>query len=74
VPAKVLVVEGWIGRDGVRAAAKEFVNHGYKHVVASGGMTIAEQWEEGGWSYAEGAQNALTDSGVPSAVNCGYRQ
>src|SRR5277367_2696320 len=45
--------------------AKEFVNHGYKDVVASGGMTTTERWEEGVWSYAYGAQRAMMDSGVP---------
>jgi uncharacterized SAM-binding protein YcdF (DUF218 family) len=64
-PAEVLVVEGWIGRDGVRAAANEFEKQSYKYVVASGGMTTAERWEEAGWSYAEGAKHALVRLGVP---------
>jgi len=65
-PAEVLVVEGWIGRDGVRAAAREFVEHGYRYVVAAGGVTTAERWEGGGWSYAEGAEHELIRSGVPA--------
>jgi hypothetical protein len=65
LPAEVLVVEGWIGRDGVRDAAKEFTRHGYSYVVATGGLTTGERWEEGGWSYAEGAQHELIRLGVP---------
>ena len=64
-PAEVLVVEGWIGPDGIRAAAAEFVKQGYKYVVAAGGVSTAERWDEGGWSYAEGAQHQLIRSGVP---------
>jgi hypothetical protein len=67
-PAEVLVVEGWIGRDGVRAAAREFVKFGYKYVVTSGAITTGERWEEGGWSFAEGAQHELIRSGVPEAL------
>ena len=65
-PAEVLVVEGWIGRDGVRAAATEFVEHDYRYVVAAGSVTTAERWKEGGWSYAEGAEHELIRSGVPA--------
>jgi hypothetical protein len=64
--AEVLVVEGWIGRDGVRAAATEFVERRYRYIVATGGETIADRWEEGGWSYAQGAANELIRSGVPA--------
>jgi hypothetical protein len=65
-PAEVLVVEGWIGRDGVRAAAAEFVEHGYKYIVTTGGVTTAGRWEEAGWSYAEGAEHELVRSGIPA--------
>jgi uncharacterized SAM-binding protein YcdF (DUF218 family) len=65
-PPSVLVVEGWIGRDGVRAAAKEFRQNGYEFIVTTGGLTTAERWEEGGWSYAEGAGHELIRSGIPS--------
>jgi uncharacterized SAM-binding protein YcdF (DUF218 family) len=66
-PAEVLVVDGSIGPDGVRAAAAEFAQGGYKYVVASGGVTKSEGWQEGGWSYAEGAQHQLIRSGVAEA-------
>jgi hypothetical protein len=64
-PAEVLVVEGWIGRDGVQAAAREFEQGGYQYVVATGGVTQSQGWEQPGWSYAEGAQHQLIRSGVP---------
>lgn len=61
------MVEGWIGRDGVRAAATEFAQHGYRYVVATGGVATEEGWQEGGWSYAERAERELIRSGVPEA-------
>lgn len=63
-PAEVLVVEGWIGDAGVRAAAAEFRQHGYRYVVAAGG-TMGERWDPGHWSYAEVAERELIRSGVP---------
>ena len=65
LPADVLIVEGWIGRDAVRAAAEEFKQGGYQYVVATGGLTSNEGWQEGGWSYVEGAVHELIRSGVP---------
>jgi uncharacterized SAM-binding protein YcdF (DUF218 family) len=66
-PAEILVVEGWIGRDGVRAAATEFERGGYRYVVTSGGVSKSEGWAEAGWSYTEGARQELIRSGVPEA-------
>ena len=37
VPARVLVVEGWIPQFGVRAGAAEFATGAYDYVVATGG-------------------------------------
>jgi uncharacterized SAM-binding protein YcdF (DUF218 family) len=65
LPAEVLVVEGWIGREGVRAASAEFEKYGYQYVVAAGGPTTAEGWQEGGLSYAELTERELIRSGVP---------
>jgi uncharacterized SAM-binding protein YcdF (DUF218 family) len=65
LPANILVVEGWIGYEGIRAAAAEFAQRGYQYVVATGGVTSAEGWQEAGWSYAQGAENELIRSGVP---------
>ena len=65
LPADVLVVEGWIGADGVRAAAAEFEQGGYQYVIAAGGLSDARGWAKGGWSYAEETNQALIQSGVP---------
>ena len=65
LPADVLVVEGWIGRNGIRAAAAEFEERGYKYVVASGGEVTGGGWAQGGWSYAEAAKRELISLGVP---------
>jgi uncharacterized SAM-binding protein YcdF (DUF218 family) len=63
-PADVLVVEGWIGAEGIRAAYNEFVVGGYKFVVATGGLT-GERWNERRWNYADEAAEQLTKLGVP---------
>jgi hypothetical protein len=65
LPAEVLVVEGWIGRAGVRAAAAEFERGSYRYVVTTGGLTDAKGWMEPGWSYARGAADELLRLGVP---------
>ncbi len=64
LPAEVLVVEGWIGYDGVRAAAAEFERGGYEYVVTSGGTTFG-RWDESPSSFAEMAERELIRSGVP---------
>jgi hypothetical protein len=64
LPAEVLVVEGWIGRDGLRAAAAEFAPGGYQYIVASGGLT-SDRWEEHRSTYAEIAEHYLIRYGVP---------
>jgi len=63
-PAEILVVEGWIGRAGVRAAAAEFERGSYRYVVTTGGLTDAKGWIEPGWSYARGAADELLRLGV----------
>lgn len=68
LPAEVLVVEGWIGENGVRAAAAEFRSGGYQYVVATGARPDEEkgwQWQYPGWSYAQGAANELARAGIP---------
>jgi hypothetical protein len=64
LPAEVLVVEGWIGRDGIRAAAAEFEQRGYRYVVASGGLSSAH-WEKDPLNYAQMADGELIRLGVP---------
>ena len=51
LPADVLVVEGWIGRAGIRAAVAEFEQSGYQYIVATGGLTSG-RWEDERASYA----------------------
>lgn len=62
--AKVLVVEGWIGIEGIRAAKDEFVRGGYEWIITTGGLT-GERWKEQRWSYAQMAEKELLRSGVP---------
>jgi DUF218 domain len=62
--ADVLVVEGWIGREGVRAAAREFQEHGYKYLATSGGPTLG-RWERERSNYAEMAGLELMELGIP---------
>ena len=64
VPAEVLVVEAWIGRDGMQAAKDEFEAGKYRWLIAAGGYT-GEGWMERRWSYAEMAEKELLRLGVP---------
>jgi DUF218 domain len=63
LPGEVLVVEGWIGRDGVRAAAAEFEGGGYRYIVATGGQSNDSRHPS---NYAEMAGEELIRSGVPA--------
>ena len=63
--ADVLVVEGWISLEGVRAAALEFKRGNYRYVVATGGLT-GESWSNRRWSYAVEAHEQLVRAGIPS--------
>jgi uncharacterized SAM-binding protein YcdF (DUF218 family) len=67
LPAGILVVEGWIGRDGVRAAEGEFEEHGYQYIVVAGGAT-SEGWEEPPSSYAGMAERELIRLGIPNHI------
>ena len=62
-PADVLVVEGWIRIEGIRAAKAEFKQGGYRYVVATGGLT-GEPWDVRRWSYAAEAEEQLLRMGV----------
>ena len=64
LPAGVLVVEGWIGREGVRAAVAEFEHGGYQYMVSSGGLTSG-RWDDQPASYAEMAAREMIRLGVP---------
>lgn len=60
----ILVVEGWIGRKGIRAAVDEFGHGDYRYIVASGGLTSG-RWEDEPASYAEMAAREMIRLGVP---------
>lgn len=64
IPARVLVVEGWISVEGVRAAKEEYRQHGYEYVVTTGGLT-GHNWDSRRWSYAAEAQKLLLRWGIP---------
>lgn len=69
VPAKILVVEGWVGPEGIRASKLEFERGGYDLIVTSGGNPdpySEENWQREGWTYAEGAFHQLVRAGVPA--------
>jgi hypothetical protein len=63
LPAEVLVVEGWIGKEGIQAAGVEFKQGGYRYVVTTGGLTN-NRWDSHQWSYAEMAKDVLLGSGI----------
>ena len=62
--AEVLVVEGWIGPEGIRAAGTEFVRHDYQYVVATGAQTDKRSGQSRS-TYAEIIGSELIQSGVP---------
>jgi uncharacterized SAM-binding protein YcdF (DUF218 family) len=65
LPAQVLAVEGWIGSDGIRAAATEFKEYGYRYLVTTGGPAD-QRWEQRQRSYAEIAEDELIGLGIPA--------
>lgn len=64
-PAECLIVEGWIGIDGVQAAKAEFEQGGYRYIVTSGGLTN-NRWGRQQWNYAIEAGELLVHLGVPA--------
>lgn len=62
LPAEVLVTEGWIGRDGIQAAAEEFEKGGYQYVVLTGGLA---QEHHNRLNYALMAEQELIGLGIP---------
>ena len=63
-PADILVVEGWIGIEGITAAKAEFEGGGYRFIVAAGGMS-GNRWDRRQWSYATEAEELLLRLGLP---------
>jgi hypothetical protein len=64
-PAQVLIVESWIGIEGLRAAAGEFKEDGARFLVTTGGLSN-ERWSENRYSYSEMARYELIRAGVPA--------
>ncbi len=62
--ADILIVEGWIGNEGVRAAKTEFEVGGYKWLVTTGGYTN-EGWSGKRWNYSDIADHQLLNLGFP---------
>lgn len=65
LPARVLVVDGWISIQGIRAAKEEFTNGKYEHIAVTGGLT-GNSWDVKRWSYAIEGRKLLLHLGVPS--------
>lgn len=63
LPANILVVEGWIGIEGIRAAKAEFDQGGYRYVVATGGMS-GNRWDTRQESLAVEAEALLLRLGL----------
>jgi len=64
LPSQFLVVEAWIGTEGMKAAAAEFQQAGYRSIVATGGLTN-DRWSAQRFSYTEMARYELSRAGVP---------
>lgn len=64
IPAQVLVVESWVGRDSVVEALREFQRGGYQLLVTAGGPT-GDKWAVRNWNYAELAAEELLRHGLP---------
>lgn len=62
--ASVLVVEGWIGYEGLDAAKEEFLRGDYSVLVATGGPTES-RWAVTRSNYAEMAGRELLRLGLP---------
>ncbi|MDB6077313.1 MAG: cytosine deaminase [Akkermansiaceae bacterium] len=63
-PPDVLVVEGWIGIDGIKAAKLEFEQGGYRYIVTAGAQ-FSYRWGPQRWNYATEAREILLRAGVP---------
>lgn len=64
-PADILVVEAWIGYEGLHAAATEYFTHSYKYVIVTGGLT-SERWSTQRWLYTDMARKEFVRAGVPA--------
>jgi hypothetical protein len=64
LPAEILVVEGWIGSEGVRSAGEEFARGGYRFIITTSGLA-SDRWRKERWTYADTAWHELTAMGIP---------
>jgi hypothetical protein len=63
-PADILIVEGWIGHEGMYAAKAEFEQGGYQYIITSGGP-MNNRWAAQRWNYAVESNEFLVRLGVP---------
>lgn len=63
--AEVLIVEGWIGLDGMAEVRREFVRGGYAYIVTAGGPT-GHRWTRSKYNYALSAADVLLGWGLPA--------
>jgi hypothetical protein len=63
MPARVLVVDGWISVQGIRAAKDEFTQGKYEYIVTTGGLT-GNSWDAKRWSHAVESRKMLLHWGV----------
>lgn len=61
---EILVVEGWIGHQGMDAAKAEFERGNYQCIVTSGGP-MNNRWASQRWNYATESYELLIRLGVP---------
>ena len=64
VPAEILIVEGWLAPEELRAAGAEFVEGGYQYVVTIG-RKFPGKLVQPDWTFAEIAERELLQAGVP---------
>jgi DUF218 domain-containing protein len=64
LPARVLIVEGWIGEEAVRASIDEFRRGNYERAITTGGLS-GDYWSAQRWNYAEAAREQFLNSGIP---------
>lgn len=67
VPADALVVEGWIGMEGFRAAKLEFERGNYRYIVTTGAFAMFRT-SENRWNFAQDARHRLIQLGVPERL------
>lgn len=65
IGGEVLVVDGWIGPDGLEAAAAEYFRGGYAWIVATGGLSRG-RGDQRRWSYTSEAVAAFVRAGIRS--------